>query len=81
MSRTQLKKITPRGWGKKSTGSLFGTVQNRLEAKQFYTLKTKAWKYSNIPKYQVQEYSNDRYDSGVRVKSGYRLYIGLYTKR
>ena len=30
---------------------------------------------------KILEYSNDRYDSGVRVKSGYRLYIGLYTKR
>ena len=30
---------------------------------------------------KILEYSNDRYDSGVRVKSAYRLYIGLYTKR
>ena len=40
------------------------TVQNRKEEKHFYTLKTKAWKYSNMPEYQVQEYSNDGYDSG-----------------
>ena len=26
------------------------------------------------------EYSNDRYDSGVRVKSGYRLYMPIYQK-
>ena len=26
---------------------------------------------------KILEYSNDRYDSGVRVKSAYRLYIGL----
>ena len=30
-----------------------------------------------MPEYQVREYSNDRYDSEVRVKSAYRLYIGL----
>ena len=29
---------------------------------------------------KILEYSNDRYDSGVRVKSAYRIYIGLYTK-
>ena len=68
MSRARLKKFIPRKWGKKSTESLFGTVQNRLEEKHFYTLKTKDWKYSNISEHQVQEYSNDRYDSWVRVK-------------
>ena len=76
-----IEKIIPRGWGKKSTESLFGTVQNQLEEKLFYTLKAKAWKYSNISEHQVREYRNDRYDSWVRVKSRYRLYIGLYTKR
>ena len=29
---------------------------------------------------KILEYSNDRYDSGVRVKSGYRLYMPIYQK-
>ena len=33
-----------------------------------------------MPEYQVREYSNDRYDSGVRVKSAYRLYMPIYQK-
>ena len=77
MSRA-FKKITPRGWGKKSTESQSKTEKKRSTS---HTLKTKDWKYSNISEHQVQEYSNDRYDSGVRVKSAYRLYIGIYTKR
>ena len=77
MSRA-FKKITPRGWGKKSTESQSKTEKKRTTS---HTLKTKDWKYSNIPEYQVQEYSNDGYDSGVRVKSAYILYIGLHSRR
>ena len=77
MSRVRLKNYTSRV--RKEVKGI--TVQNRKEEKHFYTLKTKAWKYSNMPEYQVQEYSNDGYDSGVRVKSGYILYIGLHSRR
>ena len=33
-----------------------------------------------MPEYQVREYSNDRYDSEVRVKSAYRLYSAYIPK-
>ena len=29
---------------------------------------------------KILEYSNDRYDSGVRVKSAYRLYMPIYQR-
>ena len=69
MSRARLKKLHLEGEGRSQRNH--SSKPKRRETLLYFKKKS----------LKILEYSNDRYDGGVGVKSAYRLYISLYTKR